>query len=302
MNDKRIILAGGSGYLGRSLDRTLRAAGYQPVVLTRRPAGAADLAWDGRTLGPWVAALEGAAAVVNLAGRTVNCRHTPENKEEILASRVDSVRVLGEALRSLAAAPPVWIQAGSLAIFGDRGQEICAEGAAAGEGFAVEVCRRWEEAFAAADVPGVRKVLLRISFVLGRDGGALPVLARLARKGLGGRIGSGRQYVSWLHEEDLDRIVLWALQTERASGVYNTTGPHPVTNAELMRTLRAVLRRPWSPPVPAWAVRVGARFMRTDPSLVLSGRRGVPGRLLAEGFTFAHPQLEPALRGLFSRA
>lgn len=298
---RKVVLAGGSGFLGRSLARALEARGYEAVILTRSPAPGStprEVAWDGRTPGAWCAELEGAAAVINLAGRSVDCRYTPENRREILASRLDSVKVLGEAIRQCATPPGVWVQAASLAIFGNSGEAERDESSPLGEGFSVDVCRQWEQAFAEQRTPDTRQVLLRIGFALGRDGGALAPLARLARWGLGGTVGSGRQYVSWLHLDDLDAIFLRAIEDSSMRGTYNATGPSPVTNAEFMRALRHVLRRPWSPPVPAWAVRVGARMLGTEAELALSGRRGLPRRLLAEGFQFRHENLTAALEDL----
>ncbi|EPX57824.1 Cell division inhibitor [Cystobacter fuscus DSM 2262] len=298
-----MVLAGGSGFLGRSLARALEARGYEPVILTRspRPGPTREVAWDGKTVGPWCSEIEGAAAVVNLAGRSVDCRYTPENRREILASRLDSVRVLGEALRQCASPPPVWIQAVSLAILGNSGDSPRDENSPPGSGFSVDVCRQWEAACAEQHLPATRMVLLRIGFALGRDGGALDKLARLTRWGLGGSVGTGQQYVSWLHIEDLDALVLRAIEDPSMHGVYNATGPSPVTNAEFMRTLRHVLHRPWSPPVPAWAVRLGARLMGTEAELALSGRRGLPRRLQEEGFVFRHTDLSRALKDLYGK-
>ncbi|WNG22321.1 TIGR01777 family protein [Cystobacter fuscus] len=292
-----MVLAGGSGFLGRSLARELEARGDEAIILTRSPSpgSAREVAWDGRTLGDWCTRLEGALAVVNLAGRSVDCRYTPENRREILSSRLDSVRVLGEAIRRCATPPGVWVQAASLAILGNSGDAVRDERSPPGEGFSVDVCRQWEAVFAEQRSPGTRQVLLRIGFALGRDGGALDKLARLARWGLGGAVGSGEQYISWLHIDDLNALFLRAIEDPCMEGVYNATGPSPVTNAEFMRTLRRVLHRPWSPPVPAWAVRVGARWMGTEAELALSGRRGIPQRLMAEGFTFRHTNLHEAL-------
>ena len=297
---RRVVLAGGSGFLGRSLAQVLEARGYEVIILTRSPApgSAREVAWDGRTLGDWCARLEGAVAVVNLTGRSVDCRYTPENRREILSSRLDSVRVLGEAIRRCATPPSVSVQAASLAIYGNSGEAVRNESSPPGEGFSVDVCHQWEQAFAEQRSPGTRQVLLRIGFALGRDGGALGSLARLARWGLGGTVGSGRQYVSWLHLDDLNTLFLRAIENPSMQGVYNATGPSPVTNAEFMRTLRHVLRRPWSPPAPAWAVRVGARLLGTEAELALTGRRGLPRRLMAEGFQFRHTDLSEALEEL----
>jgi uncharacterized protein (TIGR01777 family) len=290
--------------LGRALASAFERAGYEPVVLTRRVRGkgsrARQVAWDGRTLGEWARELEGAAAVVNLAGRSVDCRHTPKHRREIVESRVNSVEALGRAIRSCAEPPEVLVQAGSLAIYGDAGRRLCGEDAPAGQGFPAEVCKLWEAAFDSLELSSTRKVLLRIGFVLGRDGGALPRLARLARLYLGGTVGRGRQYVSWLHVRDFCRLVLWCVENAGAEGVYNATGPCPVTNAEFMCELRCALRRPWSPRVPEWLVRLGAFFLRTEPALALEGRRCIPERLVEEHFKFLYTNLESALGDLLT--
>jgi uncharacterized protein (TIGR01777 family) len=236
---------------------------------------------------------------VNLAGRSVNCRYTEENRREIVQSRVDSVKAIAEAIRRAGTPPEVLVQAGSLAIYGDPGERDCDEASPPGTGFSAETCVAWEEAFAGDAIAATRRVLFRIGFVLGRDGGALEMLARLTRRFLGGRVGSGQQYISWLHVRDMIRIALWAIDSVDASGVFNATGPNPVTNETFMRALRHALRRPWSPPTPAWAVALGARFMDTEPSLALEGRKCVPKRLSEQGFVFEFPELGPALGEIF---
>ena len=298
MSAGRLVLAGGSGFLGQCLARDFLAAGGEVDVLTRSPnanlVGRA-VGWDGSTVGDWARVLEGAAALVNFTGKSVNCRYTPSNRREILESRLGSVEALGKALNRCTTPPPVCVQAASLAIYGNPGAALCDETAPPGHGFSVEVCRRWEEAFNTWVVPSTRKVLLRIGFVLGPSGGALEPLARLARFGLGGRAGTGHQYISWLHVGDLNRMILWAIDSEDAVGTYNATGPAPVTNAEFMATLRRAVGRPWSPPVPAWMVKVGAWAMWTEPELVLTGRRCTPRRATAQGFEFTYPALDAAL-------
>ncbi len=186
------------------------------------------------------------------------------------------------------------------AVYGDAGRRVCGEDAPAGRGFPVEVCLRWEQVFDSLELPATRKVLLRIGFVLGRDGGALPRLARLARLYLGGTVGEGHQYISWLHLRDFCRLVLWCVERETAAGVYNATGPCPVTNAEFMCELRCALKRPWSPRVPAWLVRLGAFMLRTEPALALEGRRCIPERLVEEHFKFLYTNLESALADLLT--
>jgi uncharacterized protein (TIGR01777 family) len=300
----RVALAGGSGFLGQSLATALLGRGYEVVVLSRSAPrdGSAirQLQWDGKTLGDWCQAVDGARAIVNLTGRSVNCRHTPENRREIMESRVDSVRVLGEAVSRSNQPPEVWVQASSLAIYGDPGERWCDEDAPHADGFSEEVCKRWEAEFEKVRVTGLRKVVMRIGIVLDTKKGALPVLARLTQFFLGGRVGTGDQYVSWIHTADLTRMFIEAIERPELSGVFNVTGPNPVTNAEFMRELRHVLHRPWSPPVPAWATRIGAFFMRTEPSLALTGRRCRPKRFLESGFHFEFPELRGALAHLYS--
>jgi uncharacterized protein (TIGR01777 family) len=303
MNRKKIIIAGGNGFLGVSLARFLAEREYDVVILCRRPLAsdipARGVLWDGKTVGAWVAELEGAAAIVNLTGKNVNCRYTPANLREINESREHSVRVVGAAIRACTTPPSAWVQAGSLAIYGDAGDRVCVETSPPGDGIPVDTCLRWESAFAAEETPRTRKVMFRISFVLGMNGGALRMLAGLTRAFLGGAIGSGRQYISWIHENDMNRVWLRAIEDPALSGIFNATSPHAVTNAEFMRELRRVLRRPWSPPLPSFLVPIGCWLLGTEPVLALTGRRGVPARLREAGFEFLHPDLGPALEGIF---
>jgi hypothetical protein len=305
MSNPSVILAGGSGFLGTALIPALRAAGYDIVVLTRGPArnddGIRFLHWDGKTLGPWQTSLDGAAAVINLTGKSVNCRYTGANRREINASRIDSVRVLGEAVARCSQPPKVWIQCASAAIFGNRGDEILDENSPPGTGFSPETCIRWEAAFSEVPLPSPRRVLLRIGFVLGNGGGALETLATLTRFLLGGTVGSGRQWISWIHVQDLNRLILRAIEKDNLSGIFLAVNSQPVRNARFMLELRRALHRPWSPPVPEWAVRVGSWMMRTEAELALTGRRCMPRRLSAAGFEFTFPELRRALDDLLGK-
>jgi len=186
-----------------------------------------------------------------------------------------------------------------LAIYGDTGERTCDDSALPGKGFSAETCLLWEEAFSSMKVPATRKVLLRIGIALGKNKGALGTLANLARFYLGGTVGNGRQYVSWLHMKDLTEMFLWAIQLAEIKGVFNACGPKPITNAEFMLQLRRALHRPWSPPIPAWAVVIGSRLMGTEAELALAGRRCIPKRFQESGFEFRYPLLEEALRDLF---
>jgi len=301
---KRIILAGGSGFVGQALAPVLVANDYEVVVLGRGAAHRRDgvdyLQWNGETVADWANAIDGAEAIVNLMGRNINCRHTPENRREIVRSRVDSVRALGEAISHCAIPPKAFVQTSGIGYYGDTGDHAIDEDASHGNDFPAEVCRQWEGAFEALDLPATRKVVLRLGVVLGRDGGALPMLEKLTRFFLGGAVGSGRQFISWIHVADVVRIFASAIEQPDLTGVFNATSPAPMTNAEFMRELRRVLHRPWSPPVPAPLARAGAWLMGTEGDLALLSSRCIPRRFLEHGFQFQFPNLPDALADLYS--
>jgi len=300
----RIVLPGGSGFLGSAIAEFYAKTGVETVVLSRRPHAPIGsirfVRWDAKSVEDWAGELEGARAIINLTGKSVNCRQTPENRKAILGSRVDSVHAVGKALAACANPPPLWIQASSLAIYGDPGERVCDEECPSGEGFGAEVSVAWEAALSEHEIPGVRKACLRIGFVLGRDGGALPVLLRLAKWGLGGHAGSGRQGVSWIHLADFLGIVDHVLQNDSIDGPLNVASPNPTSLRDLMFEIRRAVRRPWSPPIPAPIVRLGAALMGSDPELVLHGRRCVPQRLLDAGYAFRFDDLREALKDLTS--
>lgn len=297
----RVVIAGGSGFLGMNLARWLTARGMPVVILSRSAPPPGDWThhpWDARSLGDWADTLEGAAAVVNLAGRTVDCIKTPLHRDQILRSRVESTRVLGRAVRACTSPPRVWVQMSTAHIHGDS-ELPCDESSALGEGLAPFVGRAWEEAFDESCPDGVRRAVLRTSFVIGRTGGPLPKLARLARLGLGGTIGSGAQGMSWIHEADMNRLFERALTDPSMHGVYIASSPNPVPNRTFMRELRRAVRRPVGLPAMAWQVRLAAPLvLRTDPDLALYGRYVIPRRLLDDGFEFRHPDLPAALADL----
>jgi len=304
-SSNRIVLAGGSGVLGGLLARALAAKGHDIVVLTRSPQGggaARKVAWDARTLGPWRRELEGAAAVINLTGRSVNCRYNAANRRLILESRVLSTRVLGEAIAGCAEPPPTWLNASTATIYKhsydrlmDETGEIAADKDAKDE-FSVEVAQAWEQALAAAPTPATRKIPLRMSMVFGTEPGSVfPVLRRLARLGLGGGMAGGRQFVSWIHQEDFCRSVDWILEHSELRGPVNVVAPNPLTNREMMAVFRKVCGRPFGLPAAGWMLEIGAFVMRTETELMIKSRRVVPGKLLAAGFAFHFPTFQSAL-------
>jgi len=295
----KIIIAGGSGFLGASLARRLADRGDVPVILTRTGDGIRDgieyVQWDGKTVARWAKELEGAGAVVNMTGKSVNCIYNERNRAEILRSRIDSVRAIRNAIKECIHPPAVLIQAASLAIYGDT-RAVSDESAPHGKGFSVDVCEKWEETFFDQKLPETRMVCFRIGFALGDSGGALGSLTKLARCYLGGTVGNGDQFISWLHIKDLNAMFLRAITDDSTAGIYNATGPNPVTNREFMRDLRRSIGRPWALPTPSPLVKIGARlFLKTDSSLALTGRNCVPRRFLDAGFEFRYPELPKAL-------
>ncbi|HZC36473.1 MAG TPA: TIGR01777 family oxidoreductase, partial [Chthoniobacterales bacterium] len=300
------ILADDSGFLGQDLTRFLVGKGYSVVILARRAtmrgSSIRSIEWDGRTRGSWMRYLSGAKAVVNLAGKSVNCLHNERNRREILNSRLDSVRILGEAVRSADRPPQAFIQATSLEIYGNTAERINDEYAPPGSGFLAEACQRWEELMHEIDLPASRRIILRMGLALGPGNSALAALAQLTKSYLGGSIGSGNQYISWIHVDDLNEMVRWSIERPDVQGIYSATSPNPVTNREFMRELRLALNRPWSPPIPVFAVKLGAKFIsRTEASLALTGRRCIPRRFLQQGFEFQQPELAQALRDVLAR-
>jgi uncharacterized protein (TIGR01777 family) len=311
----KVVLPGGTGQLGALLARHFASLGAEVVVFgrgSRHVSVGRVVSWDGRSLGPWAKELDGADVVVNLAGRSVNCRYTSSNLQEILASRVDSTRVVGEAIALAARPPSVWLQASAATIFA-HGYEV-AHGESSGQiggdepnvptywAAMVEVVRRWEEALSLANTPATRRVALRTSIVMSPDrGSAFDVLLALVRAGLGGRAGDGRQYVSWVTDRDFVRIIDWLIERSDIEGAVNVTAPSPLPNRELMQALRFAWGASVGLPAAKWMVSLGAWALRTDPELVLKSRRVVPERLLEAGFRFDFPKWDEAAKDLVKR-
>jgi uncharacterized protein len=315
MPGAHIVIPGGSGFIGRSLASALMARGDRVTILGRSASPPPDLPrgvewrqWDAKSLsGNWADALDSAAAIVNLVGRSVDCRKTEANKREILESRVNSCRAIGEALRAINNPPPVWIQSATAHIIGDPQPEdtICDEATPSGpmHEMAPFVGVKWEQAFNDAKLPSQRGVIMRISFVLGPGGGPFQRLSTLTRFGPGGTVGRGTQWISWIHQDDLNRLIINAIDDDAYRGVYMVTAPHPVTNREFMRAMRRAHHRPWSPPAPALAVKLACRLLLNNPELALLGRRCVPRRLMDEHcFRFESATIDVALADLRERS
>jgi uncharacterized protein len=301
----RIVMPGGTGYLGRALAERLVARGDEVVVLTRgapRPHTGRwrEVSWDARSIGPWAEELDGADAVVHLNGRRVDTRATRRNIDELISSRVESVRVVGEAVAACAAPAPVWVQSASLAIFGEGGDTIIDEATTPtgiGPREMVTVCLAWESAVRQATAHIERTVLLRSGIGLGGAGDpATAKLVRLVRLGLGGKVGSGRQWVSWVGLDDLVAVMLRAIDRADMRGLYHVTSPNPVTNEEMMAVYRRLVGCRIALPAPVLVTRLGAPLLGSSASLALTGRRCVPTRLLDEGFVFEQTEFEAAAR------
>jgi uncharacterized protein (TIGR01777 family) len=309
----KVVLPGGTGQVGTILDRALTAAGHEVTVLTRHPARERQVGWDGATLGCWAEVIDGSDVVINLAGRSVSCRYTAENLREMMDSRVDSARVVGEAIATAARPPRVWLQMSTATIYAHRFDAANDEATGVIGGsepevpdywaFSVDIARNWERAQAEAPTPATRKVALRSAMVMSPDrGGVFDVLLGLARLGLGGPVAGGMQYVSWIHDQDFVRAVEFLIEREDIDGPVNLASPGPLPQRDLMRALRAAWGVPVGLPATRWMAELGAFALRSDTELLLKSRRVVPGRLLEAGFDFAYPAWPPAAVDLVQRA
>ncbi|MEW2566311.1 TIGR01777 family oxidoreductase [Streptomyces sp. NPDC047070] len=309
----KVVLPGGTGQVGAILDRALTAAGHEVTVVTRNPSRAHDVRWDGTTLGPWAEAVDGCDVVVNLAGRSVSCRYTEENLRAMMDSRVDSARVVGEAIAAAARPPRVWLQMSTATVYAhsfDAANDE-ATGVIGGSetgvpdywAYSVEIAKNWERAQTEAPTPATRKVALRAAMVMSPDrGGVFHVLSRLVRLGLGGPVAGGAQYVSWIHDEDFVRAVEFLIDRDDIEGPVNLASPGPVPHRDFMRALRTAWRVPVGLPATRRMAELGAFALRSDTELLLKSRRVVPGRLDEEGFAFAHPEWGSAAVSLVERA
>ncbi|MCM3876797.1 MAG: TIGR01777 family oxidoreductase [Thermoanaerobaculia bacterium] len=310
----KVVIPGGSGQVGTILARAFLAAGHEVIVLSRQDRSAPwrVVRWDGETADEWCTELDGADVVINLAGRSVNCRYTPANRRAIKESRVRAIRVIGDAIARASRPPRVWLQASTATIYAHRYDAANDEATGLLGGsepatpdtwrFSIDVATSWESAARESITPRTRKVLLRSAIILSPDrGGPFDLLLRLVRCGLGGQAGDGRQYVSWIHDQDFTRAILWLIEQDGFEGAVNVAAPNPVTNGEFMGSLRAAWGIRFGLPAATWMLEIGAVLLRTETELILKSRRVVPGRLLEAGFTFQFPAWSEAARDLCER-
>lgn len=299
MITKKVIITGGTGFLGEALATHLSKE-YRVIVLTRQhrlnEKKIEYVRWDGQHLGYWTSALEGAFSVINLAGKSVDCRYNLENKQAIYNSRLDSTYIIGKAIEQCKIKPKVWINAASATIYRHSLDDPMTEdNGAYGTGFSVDVCKKWETCFFSFNHRGVRQIALRTAIVLGKSGGVMTPLRNLVKLGLGGKQGRGNQLFSWIHVDDFCRATRFLMENESSSGVYNIAAPNPITNKTFMKSLRKQLKIPFGLPIPKWLLELGAKIIKTETELILKSRFVVPKKLLLAGFHFRHQNIDQCL-------
>ncbi|MGZ3853103.1 MAG: TIGR01777 family oxidoreductase [Flavisolibacter sp.] len=293
---KKIVLAGGTGFLGSFLASRFKTAGYEVIIISRNTG---HVLWKDKE--GIIDALNGADMVINLAGKSVDCRYNEKNRREILESRIGTTKTIGEAIQKCSFPPKVWINSSTATIYRHAEDRPMTEATGEiGSGFSVNVATQWEKSFFDFELPGTRKVALRMAIVLGKEGGAMQPLKKLAQLGLGGKQGKGTQMFSWIHIEDVYEIMMFVRQHENLDGVLNCSSPNPVTNEVFMQALRKPLKQRIGLPTPEWLLKIGAVVIRTETELILKSRWVVPDRLIKAGYNFHFPRLENALINLLA--
>ena len=299
---KKLVIPGGSGFLGLYLAEYFTKKDWQVTILSRsakpNKGTIQFLQWDGKTLGDWAKAIDGADVIINMAGRTVNCRYNDENKKQILDSRIDSTQILGKAIAAAKVAPKVWINSSSATIYQDTRGSLPANDeydGKIGNDFSMNICKAWEKEFNAAPTPNTRRIALRTAIVIAAEaGGALEYLINLTKLWLGGTQGSGEQFVSWVHLYDFAKSIDFLIENEHITGAVNCAAPNPVTNKEFMQKLRKNCGRSWGLPMPKFLLEIGVILLRTQTELVLKSRKVVSKRLEEEGFEFDYKTIDAA--------
>ncbi|MDR9856540.1 TIGR01777 family oxidoreductase [Paenibacillus sp. VCA1] len=289
---QKIVIAGGTGFIGTYLEQEFKQRGWEVRIISRRPG---HISWEYRE--GIREALEHADLLVNLAGKSVNCRYDEKNKAEILHSRTETTEILGKAVLACEQPPELWINSSTATIYRHaEDRPMTEEAGEIGSGFSVDVAKAWEESFFSFQLPHTRQAALRIAIVLGRGGGVMTPYRNLVRFGLGGIQGPGRQRFSWIHLHDILGIILFLKEHPELSGVFNVSAPNPVTNKELMQELRRAMHMPFGLPAPKWMLETGARIIRTETELILKSRWVIPERLMRAGYDFKYKTLEEALQ------
>lgn len=297
---KKVVIAGGSGAIGKALVAEFASRGFEITVLSRSgkaPQGANGQSWDGKSIGGWASELEGAQAVINLCGESVMQRWTESSKKRLLDSRVEPTRTIGEAISACKSPPKCWINASAVGFYGDTGSKVISEGSRSAYDFLGQLCQKWEDAQTIVETPGTQKTAVRIGFVIGKGMPFYEKMKMLTKMALGGSLGTGKQYVSWIHISDLVRLFSWAVENN-IGGVLNGTAPNPEINATVMKAFRRECGIPIGLPAPVPAVEMVCQMLGWNPEMLLGGTRAVPAIPLARGFQFQFETIESALMDL----
>ncbi|PRB05979.1 TIGR01777 family protein [Chryseobacterium sp. MYb7] len=295
----KIIIAGGSGFLGENLEKYFTEKGNQVYILTRNPKRKNEIFWNAQTIGEWKSSLEKSDVLINLTGKSVDCRYNEKNKNEIYSSRIESTRILQKAIDQCSDKPKIWLNASSTTIYVHSEKHInTEENGIIGDDFSMNICKSWEREFFKVKNEEIRKVALRTSIVLGNNGGAFPKLKMITKLGLGGKQGRGNQMVSWIHIDDFCKAVEWIIQNETISGTINITAPEAVSNENMMKKLRNKMKIPFGLNAPVWQLEVASVFLNTETELLLKSRNVYPEKLIKNEFQFTYPGFDDAILNL----
>ncbi|MDX1278773.1 TIGR01777 family oxidoreductase [Oceanihabitans sediminis] len=297
---KTILIAGGTGFIGQTLEKYFTNKGHQVKILSRHPSRENEIYWNAKDLeDSWVSHLENLDVLINLTGKNINCKFTEKNKELITKSRIDSTKILGKAIDTCQNPPKLWMNSSTTSLYKDSfDTEMSEENHEIGNDFEKEVAEVWEEAFYASENPKTRKIIIRTSLVFGKGDGAFVPLKKLTQFGLGGKQGSGKQKVSWIHQTDFARAIEFLMNKEDASGPFNFCVPNPISNNYMMEAFRKAIGIPFGLPSPEFILKIGAYFIQTEPELILKSRNVIPKKLLDSGFEFQYSTIEAALKDL----
>lgn len=295
----KIIIAAGTGFLGKNLEKYFTEKGNEVYILTRSPKRNNEMYWNAKTLGEWKNILENADILINLAGKSVDCRYTEKNKKEIYSSRIDSTKVLQQAIDDCRNKPKVWLNASSATIYVHSETQLnTEENGIIGDDFSMNICKSWEKEFFKAKTENLRKVALRTSIVLGNNGGAFPKLKMITKFGLGGKQGRGNQNVSWIHIEDFCKAIQFIIDHENISGKINITAPNPLSNEDFMRKLRQQMKISFGLNASVWQLEIASIFLGTETELLLKSRNVYPDKLMKSGFEFSYLEIDSAFKNL----
>ncbi|GGG66632.1 TIGR01777 family oxidoreductase [Epilithonimonas arachidiradicis] len=295
----KIIIAAGTGFLGRNLENYFLDKNYEVKILTRNPKRKNEIFWDAKTIGAWKNELENANVLINLAGKSVDCRYNEKNKKEIYDSRINSTRVLQSAIDECQNPPKIWLNASSATIYIHSETHLNTEkNGIVGDDFSMNICKSWEKKFLKSENQNIRKVALRTSIVLGKNGGAFPKFMQISKLGLGGKQGRGDQMMSWIHIDDFCEAVNFIIENEKLEGAINITAPKPLSNKNMMSQIRKKIKVPFGIPSPVWLLEIASIFIKTETELMLKSRNVYPEILLENRFKFQYDTFEKALEKL----